>query len=86
MTRLTCRQLFWPEWGMNSRIEVAGTDGTSRKHLITENLHWPWALTIDYPAKRLYWVDYKLGLVECADLNGTNRQLVYMFPAGELML
>lgn len=77
------RQLFWTELGKQASIEVADTDGTVRRHFIDQNIYWPVGLTIDYPAKRLYWIDSKLRLVECVNLNGTNRNFVFQFPVGE---
>lgn len=76
------RQLFWTECGKQASIEVAGTDGTARRNLISQNIYWPVGLTIDYPAKRLYWIDSKLRLVESCNLNGTDRRLILQFESG----
>jgi hypothetical protein len=51
-------------------------DGHARHTLISENLHQPNGLTIDYPSNRLYWVDprlYAKNMIETALLDGTGR-------------
>lgn len=52
-------------------------DGSERITLITEGVHWPNALTIDYASLRLYWADAKHHVIESADLDGTNRKKVH---------
>ncbi len=79
------RQLFWIECGKKAGIEVGSTDGTERKNLISQNIYWPVGLTIDYPAKRLYWIDSKLRLVESVALDGSDRKFIFQFKAGKYL-
>ncbi|XP_043938468.1 low-density lipoprotein receptor-related protein 4 isoform X2 [Protopterus annectens] len=68
--------LFWTDWGHIAKIERAHLDGSDRKILINTDLGWPNGLTLDYDARRIYWVDAHLDRIESADLNGKLRQVL----------
>ncbi|CAK9805473.1 Vitellogenin receptor [Anthophora plagiata] len=68
--------MYWTEWGIDSRILMAGMDGKNGTVLIEENLEWPNSLSIDYANNRLYWIDTKLKLIESIRLDGTDRRTV----------
>lgn len=68
--------MYWTDWGANPMIAVASMDGTMIEALISENIHWPNGLTIDWPNDRLYWVDAKLKSIESCKLNGKDRRSV----------
>ncbi|GIY34998.1 low-density lipoprotein receptor-related protein 4 [Caerostris darwini] len=69
--------LFWSDWGKPPKIERAYLDGTGRRVIVATDLGWPNGLTIDYEARRLYWVDAQLDRIETSDLSGKHRmQLV----------
>ena len=57
-------------------------DGANRKHLVT-SVHWPTGLAIDYPARRLYWVDPKTLSLESILLTGQDKHLVRSFKEGK---
>ncbi|GIY86803.1 low-density lipoprotein receptor-related protein 5-like protein [Caerostris extrusa] len=68
---------FWSDWGKPPKIERAYLDGTGRRVIVATDLGWPNGLTIDYEARRLYWVDAQLDRIEASDLSGKHRmQLV----------
>lgn len=67
--------MYWSDWGASPHISVSYMDGKSRKVLIEENIGWPNGLTIDYPSKRLYWVDAKLKVIESILLDGRDRRV-----------
>ncbi|XP_055899580.1 low-density lipoprotein receptor-related protein 4-like isoform X3 [Biomphalaria glabrata] len=69
-------QIFWTDWGTTPRIERAGMDGSLRMILANSSLFWPNGLTVDYAAERLYWADAKHHVIECANLDGTQRRTV----------
>ncbi|XP_055389862.1 putative vitellogenin receptor isoform X2 [Condylostylus longicornis] len=69
-------QMFWTDWGEKPMIATAEMDGSNVKQLITTKIQWPNCITIDYPAKRLYWVEAKLGIIENSKLDGTDRKTV----------
>ncbi|ERL91934.1 hypothetical protein D910_09257, partial [Dendroctonus ponderosae] len=54
--------LFWTDWGEVPKIERAGMNGDpkSRKVIVSEHIHWPNGLTVDYDSEKIYWIDGKL--------------------------
>ncbi|KAH7700547.1 Protein T13C2.6 a [Aphelenchoides avenae] len=49
--------IFWSDWGTH-RIERAGMDGQDRKVIASgDQVYWPNGLTLDLPARRVYWVE-----------------------------
>lgn len=69
------RKMYWSDWGESPHISVADMDGSNRQFFIKDNIVWPNGLTIDYPNKRLYWVDAKLKVIESVQLDGTDRRV-----------
>ena len=69
--------LYWTELGADfGRIMKASMDGSSNMTLFSDNLRWPYAITIDLDAQVLYWVDSYYDKIECGNVNGTGRRLV----------
>ena len=56
--------VFWSDWGLHAYIARAGLDGTSSQPIITTQIGWPNALTIDYVTERLYWGDALVNIIE----------------------
>ena len=67
------RRLFWSDWGTNPRIESAGLDGSDRTVIVSEKVYWPNALTLDLPAKRVYFIDAWLDYIGYCNYDGTGR-------------
>lgn len=57
-----CSIMYWSTWAgardSVGYIESANMDASDRRKLVSEELHWPNGLAIDYSAKKLYWFDY----------------------------
>ena len=70
------RTIFWTDWGATPRIERSSMDGLYRLTIADTSLFWPNGLTIDYAASKIYWVDAKHHVIECANLDGTQRKTV----------
>ena len=70
--------MFWTDWGKNPKIEKCGMDGdpSTRKAIITTEILWPNALTIDYTIDGIWWADAKLHIIEHCNLHGNNRRIV----------
>ncbi|KAJ8676395.1 hypothetical protein QAD02_012182 [Eretmocerus hayati] len=68
--------VYWTDWGPNPKIERAEMDGSRRTALITDSIHWPNGLTIDYTSDRIYWIDAKHRVIESAHIHGTDRKKV----------
>lgn len=45
--------------------------------LITKDLFWPNALTIDYPTTRLYFADARMDFIEFCAYDGSGRHKVF---------
>ena len=70
------RRLFWSDWGQHPRIESAGLDGSLRTVIVAEKVFWPNGLTLDLPAKRLYFADARLDYIEFCNYDGSGRTTV----------
>ena len=76
------RKIYWTDWGINAKIEMANLDGSNRMILVTYDLLWPTGLAIDYPNDRIYFADTKKGTIETVNLDGGDRQVVKTFSPG----
>ena len=64
--------LYMTEWGHFPRIEKMRLDGSYRRNVVTQNLVWPNAVTVDYLEPALFWADAWTDIVRRGDLNGNN--------------
>ena len=69
-------QMFITDCGINAKILSARLDGTNLRPLVEGKIQWPSALSIDYPARRLYWTDLKTKQIESIRLDGRQRKLI----------
>ena len=76
---LAPRHMYWTDWDpARPRIERASlADGSGRIVVAGSGLTQPNGLTIDYIDNRLFWADAVTDKIESANLDGTDRQLVY---------
>lgn len=70
------RTMYWTDWGTPPKIESASMDGANRNAVITTDLYWPNALTLDYQNQILYWADAWLDKVEMSTTTGANRRVL----------
>ncbi|XP_010875197.2 low-density lipoprotein receptor-related protein 2 isoform X2 [Esox lucius] len=70
--------LFWSEIGNEAKIERAGMDGSERRVVVRQNLHWPGGLALDALGERIYWTDEKLRCIGSATLDGGDVKLLQM--------
>ncbi|RDD47933.1 Low-density lipoprotein receptor-related protein 4 [Trichoplax sp. H2] len=68
--------IYFTDWGSSAKIERAKLDGTQRQILVSTNVEWPNGLTIDYPQRKMYWVDGKHHHIESANLDGSGRRVI----------
>uniref|UniRef100_A0A8C3T1G6 EGF-like domain-containing protein n=1 Tax=Chelydra serpentina TaxID=8475 RepID=A0A8C3T1G6_CHESE len=73
--------MYWTDWeedpkdSKRGKIERAWMDGSNRNVFITsKTVLWPNGLSLDIPAKVLYWVDAFYDRIEMIFLNGTERK------------
>ena len=77
-----CRILYISDWGTRPGIFSLKTDGSDFTLLVNTSISWPNGLALDFPGKRLYWVDAKYKIVETINLDGTGRVVVKQLPDG----
>uniref|UniRef100_A0A182QRH4 EGF-like domain-containing protein n=1 Tax=Anopheles farauti TaxID=69004 RepID=A0A182QRH4_9DIPT len=68
--------IFFSDWGKNAMIGRARMDGSDQTVVISNGIHWPNGLTLDWPNGRLYWVDAKLKRIESVRYDGSDRVVV----------
>ena len=77
-----CRMLYISDWGTRPGIFSLKTDGSNFTSLVNTSISRPNDLALDFPGKRLYWVDAKYRIVETINLDGTGRVVVKQLPEG----
>ena len=73
---LPFRWMFWTDWGEIQKIERAGMDGSQRKVILKDHVHWPNGLSVDLLKNLLFWVDAKLGTLSCSSLDGSYPKII----------
>uniref|UniRef100_A0A182IR31 Uncharacterized protein n=1 Tax=Anopheles atroparvus TaxID=41427 RepID=A0A182IR31_ANOAO len=68
--------IFYSDWGNNALIGRARMDGSDQSIIVSEGIHWPNGLTLDWPNDRLYWIDAKLKRIESMRFDGRDRVVV----------
>lgn len=68
--------LYWTDWGDAPYIGKIGMDGSNHQVILTDNLGWPNALTIDYVTNNIYWGDARGDYMGVADAYGRNRRML----------
>lgn len=71
------RMIYWST--LDHGILSASMDGADKKVLVDRGVEWATGLTIDHPAQRIYWADYRKGTIETILLNGNSRHIVTQF-------
>ncbi|XP_033108274.1 low-density lipoprotein receptor-related protein 4-like [Anneissia japonica] len=68
--------IYWIEWGDESRIQSATLDGSNPKVIVQGSLLRPSSLAIDVVDKRLFWIDNETKIIESVNLDGTSRETI----------
>lgn len=70
-------RIYWTNWDMNKpSIQRAFMSGYSVESIITTEIRMPNGLTLDHPARKLYWVDARLDKIERCELDGSGRKII----------
>ncbi|KAJ8320243.1 hypothetical protein KUTeg_001830 [Tegillarca granosa] len=67
---------FYTDWGEPSHVSRANMDGTDNRKIISQDIAWPNALTIDYVTEKIFWADASLDYIAMANLDGTERHVI----------
>ncbi|KAG8223526.1 hypothetical protein J437_LFUL002576 [Ladona fulva] len=68
--------MYWSDWGQKPMLARAGMDGSDPAPFVVTDITWPNGLALDYPARRIYWVDAKLLVIDSIKLDGTDRRTI----------
>lgn len=82
--------MYWSQWESVVQVSVleintpatiqrAWMDGSHMEVFVSTGLHWPNGLTIDYSGKKLYWTDVHLSRIERINLDGSAREVKFLF-------
>jgi hypothetical protein len=63
-------------------IARADSQGNGRQNLITTGLNFPFEISIDDVAGKMYWTNSLSGKLERASLDGSSRELLLQLPTG----
>lgn len=67
-------------------IERAEMDGRHRKTIVSDKVHSPIGLTVDFVLEKIYWTDMKVDEISSVDFSGRRRQNILSYslqsPAG----
>lgn len=69
--------MFWSDWGESPRVSRAGLDGSNQTNIVQTFITWPNGLTLDYPNKKVYWLDARHHYIASVDYNGNNKRMMY---------
>ncbi|XP_048001348.1 prolow-density lipoprotein receptor-related protein 1 [Leguminivora glycinivorella] len=76
--------MYWSVWASSSTpkgsIETAAMDGSGRRVLVSDDLHWPNGLVIQSDEQMLYWCDTFLNKIESLDLATNKRTTIVAAP------
>ncbi|XP_056636916.1 low-density lipoprotein receptor-related protein 1 isoform X1 [Diorhabda sublineata] len=73
----TTGYLFFTKWGHSSpMLERIHMDGSNRISIVNHTIVYPYGIAIDFPTKRVFWVDTYLDYVDSVDYDGNNRKTV----------
>lgn len=67
--------MYWTDWGESPMIARSGMDGSLSQTFITQNIHWPNGVHVDYYGKRIYWVDAKIKIIESVKFDASDRRV-----------
>ncbi|XP_063629184.1 prolow-density lipoprotein receptor-related protein 1-like [Cydia splendana] len=80
--------MYWSVWASSSTpkgsIETAAMDGSGRRVLVSEELHWPNGLVVQSDEQMLYWCDTFLNKIESLDLASNKRTTIISAPSVDL--
>ncbi|XP_068234569.1 very low-density lipoprotein receptor-like isoform X2 [Palaemon carinicauda] len=68
--------MFWTDWGQDAKIERGGMNGKARRAIVTQDIRWPNALTLDLVLRKVYWSDSKFHSIYTCNFNGSGRRVV----------
>lgn len=72
--------------GTRPAVERSGLNREMREVVVSTGLVSPSGLSVDHGSQRLYWCDLSSGLIESANLDGSDRHVLSENQVGEASL
>ncbi|XP_078607783.1 uncharacterized protein LOC144879831 isoform X2 [Branchiostoma floridae x Branchiostoma japonicum] len=74
--------IFWTDCGSSPRVVRANRDGRGLAVIASTNLVKPYAIAVDSAEAKVYWGDGSRGVIERADMDGSNRESFLTIQGG----
>lgn len=75
--------MYWTDLGSRPAVERSGLNRDMREVVVSTGLVSPSGLAVDHGSQRLYWCDMSRGVIESANLDGSNRHMLSKNQVGE---
>ena len=75
--------MFWTVWANEKQNQYSGLiersemDGSHRLVIVSDKINAPSAISVDRILKQIFWTDSKLNTLECADIHGLQRLVLF---------
>uniref|UniRef100_A0A8C2CXW9 Epidermal growth factor n=1 Tax=Cyprinus carpio TaxID=7962 RepID=A0A8C2CXW9_CYPCA len=70
------QKVYWTDMGSRPAVERSGLNRDVREVVVSTGLVSPSGLAVDHGSQRLYWCDLSRGVIESANLNGSDRHML----------
>uniref|UniRef100_A0A8C2CQX3 Epidermal growth factor n=1 Tax=Cyprinus carpio TaxID=7962 RepID=A0A8C2CQX3_CYPCA len=77
------QKVYWTDMGSRPAVERSGLNRDVREVVVSTGLVSPSGLAVDHGSQRLYWCDLSRGVIESANLNGSDRHMLSENQVGE---
>uniref|UniRef100_A0A9J7ZU65 Epidermal growth factor n=1 Tax=Cyprinus carpio carpio TaxID=630221 RepID=A0A9J7ZU65_CYPCA len=70
------QKVYWTDMGSRPAVERSGLNRDVREVVVSTGLVSPSGLAVDHSSRRLYWCDLSRGVIESANLDGSDRHML----------
>ncbi|KAI2656900.1 Pro-epidermal growth factor [Labeo rohita] len=70
------QKVYWTDVGSRPVVERSGLNRDLREVVVSTSLVSPTGLAVDHSSQRLYWCDLSRGVIESANLDGSDRHML----------
>ncbi|KAA0709466.1 Pro-epidermal growth factor [Triplophysa tibetana] len=76
------QKVYWTDMGNHPAVERSGLNREMREAVVSAGLVSPSGLSVDHGSQRLFWCDLSSGLIESANLDGSDRHVLSQNQVG----
>uniref|UniRef100_A0A672NNW5 Pro-epidermal growth factor-like n=1 Tax=Sinocyclocheilus grahami TaxID=75366 RepID=A0A672NNW5_SINGR len=70
------QKVYWTDMGSRPAVERSGLNRDVREVVVSTGMVSPSGLAVDHGSQRLYWCDLSRGVIESANLDGSDRHML----------